>query len=888
MTKKGFIKYASVNTLAVATSDGDSFDKKASFEAGGMQSAFLSGIQPINIKEKLALVAEAYDISAEPSNYIFEAIRGNTANVANENKDAFHKAELLRFDHRLGKQVYRTYENKPHHINHRAENPKNARGFIVDAHYNDSSAPLDTCPNDTCRNKTASVEGRDPETGIHCRKCGTVVKDEFVELLVAIDTKKDPTFADGVMSGVLKHGSMGCSCLRTRCNVCNNVAYSRSEFCAHIRNKGGEYDDSEPNFNPIAFIITGINGKTAAKPKKVAKSFEWCEGVVYDEYSRVHDPADVKAESYEILKLSARVAQLTKDDKMRNETEILMLQSKLNQLERTVAEKIASFEKAAQRSSDVNVNITDDPEQVELESDKPLEETPDLGTPIGEITPEAMGLTPAGPGQQMSPAAAGMAPLPAPAAPPVPGRRGSVESKTLSRALAKLGGPSMHRFANSYKHLKAEITEAGNVRIYDEEGTLFAVKPASIDKNSKVAGNEGADLAKAVLTMIAEHGLGGAIKRTNALVGPRLTEVLKSKQAQVLEYYQDDMTGRERIQTDSVLEEQDTDAQERHDESQETETATGTGETSDAKEKHETKDYKGVDVLTGRDTDVEDEQHDRDPNSLSVTEMQDSDQREKRPDWNLSQSAVDDITTDHSGKTAIKTAADKCKTCKCEPCECEKKASFDAKKHAARLEQMYNKRLTDKTAALEEEKKQFIANFQDRFLRAMKIVAQRQALNLEFSPLKTSIGIVLANTRDLGDGYVFEPMDQHLAVNLTEAAFNEALVDGTDKPAWECFIDGLFERAASIMSMSDESLMQVEADLKNMQVAPVPVDVPSLTHRVSPDADGGMRVAAKAGNLQLNPNHQEVQTTPRDQKRASIRQAVGTTKVASRRASFGV
>ncbi|MGW8180607.1 MAG: hypothetical protein ACWGQW_17885, partial [bacterium] len=539
--------------------EGESFTRTAAYE-GESRSEFLSGRKSIDLAEKLAMLADEYDISPNPEDYIFEAIRGNTSNVPNENKDAFHKHELLRFDHRLGKQVYRTYENKPHHINHRADNPKNARGFIVDAHYNDSSAPLDECPN--CHNKTASEDGRDPETGIHCRKCGEVVKDEFVELLIAIDTQKDPAFANGVKNAILKNGSMGCSCVRTRCNVCGKVAYTRSEFCNHIaRNKGKEYDDSEPDFNPIAFIIShDSKDKTAAKPRRVAKAFEWCEGVVFDEYSRVHDPADVKAEQYEILQLSAKVAQLEKDDQLRNESEILMLQAKVRQLEQSIEEKFANLQKTAQVAPPppaapgeepaaqavpppapempgeeepgvtVNINVGEG-EGVEIESGEPLEEAPALGTPIEELTPEEMGLTPAGPGQQLTPEAMGVAPPP---------KRGSNNGKTKDS-----GGPSMLRFAGSYKHLQAEITEAGNVRIFDKEGTLFVVKPDRVPNDSKVAGKEKQELAKDVLTMIAEHGMGGTIRRTNAIVGPRL--------AQVLEYYMDDMLNKDRINTNSVV-----------------------------------------------------------------------------------------------------------------------------------------------------------------------------------------------------------------------------------------------------------------------------------------------------------------------------------------------
>src|SRR5271170_7906721 len=105
-----FIKFASVSTIDVATNDGAGFVRTASQR----NSAFLDGTRSIDIKAALELVADAYKLSSNPKDYVFEAIRGNTVNVPNDNSDCFGKDELLRFDHRLGKRVYRTYELKPH------------------------------------------------------------------------------------------------------------------------------------------------------------------------------------------------------------------------------------------------------------------------------------------------------------------------------------------------------------------------------------------------------------------------------------------------------------------------------------------------------------------------------------------------------------------------------------------------------------------------------------------------------------------------------------------------------------------------------------------------------------------------------------------------------
>jgi uncharacterized C2H2 Zn-finger protein len=893
-----FQKFASVSTLAVATIDENGFTKSATYEEDTNSAYLRDGNDSLNIIAALKIVASEYDISDNPSDYIFEAIRGNTTNIPNDNKDAFHKHELLRFDHRLSKQVYRTYELKPHHINHRAENPKNARGFILDAHYNDSAAPLDNCPN--CNNKTASVDDRDSDTGIHCRKCGTVVKDEFVELLVAIDTKKDPTFARGVQSGVLKHGSMGCSCLRTRCNVCGKVAYSRNEFCKHIaKNKGKEYDDSEPGFNPIAFVITYPKDKTAGKTRKTAKAFEWCEGVIYDEYSRVHDPADPKAEQYEILKLSAKVAQLTNDDNLQHESEIIILQTKVAELERILEDKLSKVAQAAppmppppaglpppgskdpsppgmdvpaplpleedeEQKVEININVGE--EGIDVTSPE-LEDIAKDETPIEELTPENMGATPAGPGAELSPAAMGIA---------TPPRIGQKEI---------VGGPSMLRFADSYKHLKAEITTAGNIRIHDSDGTLFVVKPDRIDVG-KIANVEPESLAKNVLTMIAQFGMGGAISKTNAIMGPRL--------AQVLEHHVDDMSGIDRDDTSSILDNSDTDTKDKHSKSKDT--VTGDGADSDRKDEYDETVSLKNDSLDGRETDAEDEQHNRDSGNLSVVEDADSDKRDDRKEYKMSDSAIDDIALDHKGKVAAK----KCKECKCDPCECkedkkkkkasdecdkcgaspcaciaEKEASYDIKVHAARLEKLYNNRLEKKIAEIEAEKEQFIKNLSDRFARSIKLIAKRQALNLEYSPLKTAMGIALCNPCNLGNGYEYKPMDQKTAVTLVEAGFNDPIIDGTDKPSWELFIDGLIDRSASVMEWNDETLMQIEADLSSIKTASVPLDDTAFI----PEHDMNLRQAASQGNLQLNP--QTVDTVvDKKNKVENIRRAVGATKVA--------
>ena len=239
-----FRKLAQVRSFGTALwQAGDGGLVKTAQQAGGERSEpsepsyYLDGARVLDIEGMLGRYASEYALSEDPSDYFFEAIRANTTAVPNENHDAFPRHELLSFNTRLSLPVYMTYKGKPHHLNHRTENPKMARGFILDAHYVDDTPALDSCPR--CESKTAAREERDP-SGIFCRHCGYVVKDESVETLVAVDKTKDPAFTKGVLDRILVASSMGCNCVSTSCNTCKHVAYAANEFCEHIQpgNKG--------------------------------------------------------------------------------------------------------------------------------------------------------------------------------------------------------------------------------------------------------------------------------------------------------------------------------------------------------------------------------------------------------------------------------------------------------------------------------------------------------------------------------------------------------------------------------------------------------------------------------------------------------------------------
>lgn len=182
-----------------------------------------------------------YDLSSDPRNFLYITARGITADIPNNNGDAFPREELWRFTPTKNCFVYQTFVHDPLHVNHVTSNPKTARGFLLDAHY-DSSDPA----------------------------------DEFVELIIAVDMTKDSKLAHNLEAGHAKTFSMGCNAEVTQCSVCGHFAYSPREFCDHIAH----------------YRMQHIAGQLV---------YEKCYGVDYTELSYVPDPADAKAQTTSIL-----------------------------------------------------------------------------------------------------------------------------------------------------------------------------------------------------------------------------------------------------------------------------------------------------------------------------------------------------------------------------------------------------------------------------------------------------------------------------------------------------------------------------------------------------------------------------------------------------------
>lgn len=248
-----FYKIAKAPILSVYQSSGK-FTKCANKNADVSQQEDQAVQKVINLlsKDVLKAVAQVYNISDKIDDYIFPVPRAVTADVPNNNGDNFMHEELTRFSPNHRCLVFQTFRNDPLHVEHAADDPKTARGYLPDAYY------VTEPPN-----------------------------DKHVLTVVAVDTTKDPPLAEGLLTGDIRLFSMGCICEAVRCSnpSCRKVAYSDRDLCDCLK----------------YYKMSKINGSLI---------YEDCLGVEYQELSVVGNPADPKAATQALLKYAARKAEV--------------------------------------------------------------------------------------------------------------------------------------------------------------------------------------------------------------------------------------------------------------------------------------------------------------------------------------------------------------------------------------------------------------------------------------------------------------------------------------------------------------------------------------------------------------------------------------------------
>lgn len=912
----GFRRVAASSSLATNVTDSIGETPAAPL------SYYLDGARKVDVRAMLKDAASKFDISTDPSDYIFEAIRANTTNIPNENHDAFHKNELLRYDTQRRMAVYLTYIGKPHHLNHSTSDPKRARGVILDAHYNEVSPALANCPQ--CHTRTAEANERDP-SGIHCAACGTPVKDEFVEILVAVDTKKDPALVRGIQAGILNAGSMGCSCSTTTCNVCENVARTTQEFCTHIRAgaKGslwlrsaeGKYERTtsdkvkgllkeagyqaalEGSLVPVSTIIA-----VGDKSFEVRKAFENCQGVEFDEYSRVHRPADPKARTTEILSPTMKAAGFGHGVSLEQETEQLINRARLAHLEASMSksasapnstplflvrvngndsdihgglsiaeavkkaeagrrdklEKLAFTDKGAQwlpMEADVQLIV---PDGMQVHMDQTTDGMPGQPGQSGQMPgmpqgPGAQAVTPPGPQsiedvtqqeinpgeQEQSPEEFGMLP---------PGASDEEGQETQNMIKEQAEAPSQTAESGESKEPKFAIyRDALEAHVFEDRialrvpgGEVFSVKFAK-----KLASQDAKYLAgNELIDSVLANGLVRTALKYKASFSKRIADVTDGAMFNMVEHPP--------MESGGALAGSDTDMA-----GQSRPTKAPANVTDEAEFDHSKEHPMPKSTIESRDNDLADGDELLKPKS--VTEDADDDMKDERPSYSMSTNTLDGAEFDmkRAEKSAPKTAETQ-----------TREADLVRKLYAARLEKVKAEYEADK-AALE-------ATILARVKRAMKIAVKRQQLNAETSPLKAKVLDSLTVNRPVGrhaatgETLNWMGMDQDLALHLVEAAWQDS---GQEE------VDTLIERTAELMTYDDKYLVSAEKDLaKQAMTLPQVTSLGQLEPRDEVKIkSASLRSEAMNGNLTLAPSTAELGSG--SDRLSRIREALGSTTI---------
>jgi hypothetical protein len=840
----------------------DDNSAKINKTASTIPSFYISpgSVGTLDIKAALSKVADIYNISSDPQNYIYEAVRAVTAGVPNENGDAFSRDELLRFNHKLGCAVYQTFILKPHHVNHQASDPTKARGVILDAHYNDEQFPIEICP--TCQIKTADRENRD-YTGLYCSKCGTCVKDEFVEILIAVDKNKDPIFAEGVRTGSLNATSMGCSCLSTTCNVCDHIAYAVKDFCAHIKS-----GNKKKTF------------KTASGLDKIA--FEWCNDVVFTEDSRVDNPADPKALQREIL-ASTKSAQLESDevgqdtqdsskhdvsiedyieDKENNvsksslaelgirvdngsnntstiETFACIGHNSLDQLDKML-HRIASHN-IMENSNMKKYRFRDAYKNLGIQAQIADNGDVKISNKIGElfIVKSEQPLTDLSARQEFC-------------------------TNILRHIAAKGIVKTMNKYSIVQMPKIAQVLDKGVVDFVSgrSKGDTGPITSKG-DTDMKSSRNKTPDTT--LDTRVVDRSSKASTGKVDGLGGSGVTD----------NNTEDFEGGRDKAPDSTINESHFTQR-----ESPDTKTLKDSIVDGIIVDHREKVAQKGVcpicDSIShpkyspfcsqacfkmGTDTskkaqmeNLTDDELDKAFDEASSGKLvQDTAQVPPEPN--------DIVPPEPNDPNKVASCASTSKDKSKKQVEATKIATTindEVKKVTSRLERLYKGRIAKLTTERDEKVTKVAEELSAKFKKCMRLAAARQKLNLEYSPIKAAFAEALLSPIDIGHDEYYPGMDEELVTIIAEKAADLGYTE---------FVDQLIDRAAELMKMSNETFTAFEADIDNLQ----PVMLPVQTNYMK-QSNSALRKAACDGNQIVAPT--SIDSVPDNRSRLNIRSAL--------------
>ena len=194
--------------------------------------------QPLDINW-LAAASQTYNISDDPKDYVIVPVPLVTVDYPNRNLQAFPFEEVSFFDPLLGRPVFSSFIGKPTHIDHKNQDPLQAKGVNLDA-------------------TMAFV----PEYNVW-----------KIIVLSAFDRTKDPYLAQKILSGERNTYSMGALVEHFVCSECGTI------------------DEGEGG-NQCHHMLKKNKGKLA---QDGTIFYQLCIGANFIENSNVGDPADVTA-----------------------------------------------------------------------------------------------------------------------------------------------------------------------------------------------------------------------------------------------------------------------------------------------------------------------------------------------------------------------------------------------------------------------------------------------------------------------------------------------------------------------------------------------------------------------------------------------------------------
>lgn len=235
------------------------------------------------VTASLDKVSDYDDYSKTKDGFMYVRIRAISSRV-NRNSDGWPSVELAGSPEILNRHQsssgftveasegnknrgFATFVGKPIFVDHNNSNPQRGRGVIVDSKFR----VLD--------HKTAAADDYWKSSDVDPEH----LPASEVELLLEVDAKQYPKFAQKIKDGELDGFSMGANVEYTKCSHCGNEAHDPSDFCSHVRMKGAHHD------------FKTADGKRVSK-----KSYENCYGCGFFEISGVFEPADETALAREV------------------------------------------------------------------------------------------------------------------------------------------------------------------------------------------------------------------------------------------------------------------------------------------------------------------------------------------------------------------------------------------------------------------------------------------------------------------------------------------------------------------------------------------------------------------------------------------------------------